>query len=80
MFVRNLLMMAGAAGMLFVASLKLPLLGVLCVSATLVPILLLGRRRGRAAPPPHPGGGRPPRGREATDGAAFSARAAVSSM
>ena len=44
MFVRNLLMMAGAAAMLFVVSWKLALLVSLGVPATLVPILLLGRR------------------------------------
>jgi ATP-binding cassette subfamily B protein len=44
MFVRNLLMMAGAAAMLFVTSWKLALLVLLGVPATLVPILLLGRR------------------------------------
>ena len=44
MFVRNLLMMAGAAVMLFVTSWKLALLVLLGVPATLVPILLLGRR------------------------------------
>ncbi|MGA8049930.1 MAG: ABC transporter transmembrane domain-containing protein [Burkholderiales bacterium] len=44
MFVRNLLMMAGAAVMLFVVSWKLALLVLLGVPATLVPILLLGRR------------------------------------
>src|SRR6266446_3753497 len=40
MFVRNLLMMAGAAVMLFVTSWKLALLVLLGVPATLVPILL----------------------------------------
>jgi ATP-binding cassette subfamily B protein len=44
MFVRNLLMMLGAAAMLFVTSWKLALLVLLGVPATLVPILLLGRR------------------------------------
>jgi ATP-binding cassette subfamily B protein len=44
MFVRNLLMMAGAAVMLFVVSWKLALMVLLGVPATLVPILLLGRR------------------------------------
>ena len=44
MFVRNLLMMAGAAVMLFVVSWKLALLVLLGVPATLVPILVLGRR------------------------------------
>ncbi|MGA8006637.1 MAG: ABC transporter transmembrane domain-containing protein, partial [Burkholderiales bacterium] len=44
MFVRNLLMMAGAAVMLFVTSWKLALMVLLGVPATLVPILLLGRR------------------------------------
>ena len=45
MFVRNALMMAGAAVMLFVTSSKLAALIVLLgVPATLVPILLLGRR------------------------------------
>ena len=43
MFVRNLLMMAGAAVMLFVVSWKLALFVLLGVPATLVPILLLGR-------------------------------------
>jgi ATP-binding cassette subfamily B protein len=44
MFVRNLLMMIGAAAMLFVTSWKLAVLVLLGVPATLVPILLLGRR------------------------------------
>jgi ATP-binding cassette, subfamily B, bacterial len=44
MFVRNALMMAGAALMLFVTSWKLALFVLLGVPATLVPILLLGRR------------------------------------
>ncbi len=44
MFVRNLLMMAGAAVMLFVTSWKLALFVLLGVPATLVPILVLGRR------------------------------------
>ena len=44
MFVRNALMMAGAAVMLFVTSWKLALLVLLGVPATLMPILLLGRR------------------------------------
>jgi len=44
MFVRNLLMMVGAAVMLFVVSWKLALMVLLGVPATLVPILLLGRR------------------------------------
>jgi ATP-binding cassette subfamily B protein len=44
MFVRNALMMAGAAVMLFVTSWKLALLVVVGVPATLVPILVLGRR------------------------------------
>jgi ATP-binding cassette subfamily B protein len=44
MFVRNGLMMAGAAVMLFVTSWKLALFVLLGVPATLVPILLLGRR------------------------------------
>ncbi|HUJ85361.1 MAG TPA: ABC transporter transmembrane domain-containing protein [Burkholderiales bacterium] len=44
MFVRNLLMMAGAAVMLFVVSWKLALMVLLGVPATLVPILVLGRR------------------------------------
>ncbi|HEX5092917.1 MAG TPA: ABC transporter transmembrane domain-containing protein [Burkholderiales bacterium] len=44
MFVRNLLMMLGAAAMLFFTSWKLALLVLLGVPATLVPILLLGRR------------------------------------
>ena len=44
MFIRNLLMMAGAAVMLFVTSWKLALLVLLGVPATLIPILLLGRR------------------------------------
>ena len=44
MFVRNLLMMAGAAVMLFVTSWKLALFILLGVPATLVPILLLGAR------------------------------------
>ena len=44
MFVRNLLMMLGAAGMLIFTSWKLAPLVLLGVPATLVPILLLGRR------------------------------------
>ena len=44
MFVRNALMMAGAAVMLFVTSWKLALLVLVGVPATLVPILVLGRR------------------------------------
>jgi ATP-binding cassette subfamily B protein len=44
MFVRNLLMMLGAAAMLFFTSWKLALLVLAGVPATLVPILLLGRR------------------------------------
>jgi len=44
MFVRNLLMMSGAAVMLFVTTWKLALLVLLGVPATLIPILLLGRR------------------------------------
>ncbi|MCD6042281.1 MAG: transporter, partial [Burkholderiales bacterium] len=44
MFVRNSLMMAGAAVMLFVTSWKLALLVLVGAPATLLPILLLGRR------------------------------------
>jgi ATP-binding cassette, subfamily B, bacterial len=44
MFVRNLLMMLGAAAMLFFTSWKLALLVLAGVPATLVPILFLGRR------------------------------------
>ena len=44
MFLRNGLMMAGAAAMLFVTSWKLALLVVIGAPATLIPILLLGRR------------------------------------
>jgi ATP-binding cassette subfamily B protein len=44
MFLRNGLMMAGAAAMLFVTSWKLALLVLIGAPATLVPILLLGRR------------------------------------
>ncbi|HVL35614.1 MAG TPA: ABC transporter transmembrane domain-containing protein [Burkholderiales bacterium] len=44
MFLRNGLMMAGAAVMLFVTSWKLAVLVLVGVPATLVPILLLGRR------------------------------------
>jgi ATP-binding cassette subfamily B protein len=44
MFLRNSLMMAGAAVMLFVTSWKLALLVVLGAPATLIPILVLGRR------------------------------------
>jgi len=44
MFVRNSLMMTGAAVMLFVTSWKLALLVLLGVPATLIPILFLGRR------------------------------------
>ncbi len=43
MFVRNLIMMVGAAAMLFVVSWKLALLVLVGVPATLVPILVLGR-------------------------------------
>src|SRR5258708_10275975 len=49
MFVRNALMMIGATVMLFVTSWKLALLVLLGVPATLVPILLLGRRVRRLA-------------------------------
>ncbi|MGH8687369.1 MAG: ABC transporter transmembrane domain-containing protein [Burkholderiales bacterium] len=44
MFVRNLVMMSGATVMLFVTSPKLAALVLVGVPATLVPILLLGRR------------------------------------
>jgi len=44
MFARNLLMMTGAAVMMFVTSWKLALFVLLGIPATLVPILLLGRR------------------------------------
>jgi ATP-binding cassette subfamily B protein len=44
MFVRNALMMIGAGAMLFVTSWKLALFVLLGVPATLIPILLLGRR------------------------------------
>ena len=44
MFVRNLLMMIGAAAMMFVVSWKLAACVLLGIPATLVPILLLGRR------------------------------------
>jgi ATP-binding cassette subfamily B protein len=44
MFVRNFVMMIGATLMLFVVSWKLALFVLLGVPATLVPILLLGRR------------------------------------
>ncbi len=44
LFVRNFLMMLGAAAMMFFASAKLAALVLLGVPATLVPILLLGRR------------------------------------
>src|SRR5258706_14302192 len=44
MFVRNSLMMAGAAVMLFVTSWKLALFVLLGVPATLIPILLFGAR------------------------------------
>jgi len=44
MLVRNLLMMLGAAVMMFVVSWKLALSVLLGIPATLVPILLLGRR------------------------------------
>jgi len=44
MFVRSSLMMAGAAVMLFVTSWKLALFVLLGVPATLIPILLFGRR------------------------------------
>ena len=44
MFLRNGLMMAGAAVMLFVTSWKLALLVLIGAPATLIPILLLGRR------------------------------------
>src|SRR5205085_7039071 len=44
MFVRNALMMAGATAMLFVTSWKLALFVLLGVPATLIPILILGRR------------------------------------
>src|SRR5262245_2021420 len=44
MFVRNFVMMVGAAVMMFVTSWKLALFVLLGIPATLVPILLLGRR------------------------------------
>ena len=44
MFLRNGLMMAGAAVMLFVTSWKLALLVLIGAPATLIPILVLGRR------------------------------------
>lgn len=44
MFVRNALMMLGAAVMLFVTSWKLALFVLLGIPATLIPILVLGRR------------------------------------
>src|SRR6478735_4945968 len=44
MFVRNLLMMLGAAVMMFVVSWKLAACVLLGIPATLIPILLLGRR------------------------------------
>jgi len=44
MFVRNLLMMFGAAVMMFVVSWKLAACVLLGIPATLVPLLLLGRR------------------------------------
>ena len=44
MFMRNLLMMLGAAVMMFVVSWKLAAFVLLGIPATLVPILLLGRR------------------------------------
>src|SRR5262245_9716768 len=44
MFMRNLLMMIGAAVMMFVVSWKLAALVLLGIPATLIPILLLGRR------------------------------------
>jgi ATP-binding cassette subfamily B protein len=49
MFVRNALMMAGAAVMLFVTSWKLAALVLIGAPATLLPILLLGRRVRRLA-------------------------------
>jgi ATP-binding cassette, subfamily B, bacterial len=44
MFLRNALMIAGASAMLFVTSWKLAALVVIGAPATLIPILLLGRR------------------------------------
>ncbi|MGQ0525403.1 MAG: ABC transporter transmembrane domain-containing protein [Betaproteobacteria bacterium] len=44
MFLRNGLMMVGALGLLFATSAKLAALIVLVVPATLIPILLMGRR------------------------------------
>jgi ATP-binding cassette subfamily B protein len=44
MFVRNFVMMVGAAVMMFVTSWKLALFVLLGIPATLIPILLLGRR------------------------------------
>jgi len=59
MFVRNLLMMAGAGGDAFRHQWKLALLVLLGVPATLVPILLLGPARAAAvAQQPGPGGRR----------------------
>jgi len=49
MFARNLLMMLGAAVMMFVVSWKLAAFVLLGIPATLVPILLLGRRVRRLA-------------------------------
>ncbi len=49
MFLRNLLMMMGAIVLLFVTSPKLAALVLLGVPATLIPILLLGRRVRRLA-------------------------------
>ena len=51
MFVRNLLMMLGAAVMMFVVSWKLAACVLLGIPATLVPILLLGRRVRRLGRP-----------------------------
>lgn len=44
MFLRNVLMMTGALAMLFATSLKLAALIVLGVPATVIPILIMGRR------------------------------------
>jgi ATP-binding cassette subfamily B protein len=49
MFLRNVLMMAGALAMLFATSAKLAALIVLGVPATVVPILVMGRRVRRLA-------------------------------
>src|SRR3972149_3847719 len=72
MFLRNLLMTAGAVVLLFVASAKLAALIVLGIPATLVPILLIGRQGRRPSRGTGAGAGVDPRD---PDGAGLCPRA-----